>query len=360
MIQTTLASQSQASKAYIAYGFDLSKLTFDASWRLLGLPPIQAPELRKMKTQVFARTRQGVGQWWDEACRRLTPGQKVMVVMEVTGNYSLEMVTWLRAVCPDVEVCIIPGKRVRDWVRGLGIDEKTDPIDARGLACYGAERQPPSYVALDDVHQKLRALSRTRQAIVEERVAIEQRLQEAASEHLDTKTAKQIQQALSKVVREMTKQIDRLEEQMEQLIAKDPQLAKDTELVDTLSGVGWVTAVTVFSETGDLRDYQHRSQLIAKVGLNPVICKSGTSVEKRTRISKKGSGRARRALYLAVLATISKDNPFAAMYHALVERGKKKMVAIVAVMRKMLLVMRAVVISGKPFDKDRMQSDSRP
>lgn len=342
----------------VFFGFDLSKLTFEVACRQAGLPPVQREDLRKIKTHTYKRTREGVEEWWKHASVSLRAEQRVGVVMEVTSSYSLEVAAWLMSICPQVKVSVMPGKRIRDWASGIGVDDKNDPMDARVMACFGAERQPQGQVPLEGIYAKLRALCRTRLVLVEQSVATRQRLDEAASEYLDPQTSKFLQRTLSKVLRELDKQIEALEKQMKSLIAEDKQLSHDVELLDTIAGVGWHTAVTVLVELGDMRGFRRRSQLVSRAGLNPVIRISGTSVEKRPRISKKGSCRARRALYLAAISTLQGDTVFAITYRNLVQRGKKKMVAIVAVMRKMLLVMRSVVISGKRFDPNRNMQET--
>jgi transposase len=349
-IHASQATDAELSTPDVFFGVDVSKATFDVAWRKTGLPPAQLEEIRKMKTRTFKRTRQGVEEWWQCALRILEPGQTAAVVMEVTSSFSLELATWLKATRPAVQVSILPGKRVRDWAQGIGIDDKDDDIDARVLACYGSERRPPSSALVDGLYGKLRALSRARLGYVEHVVALRQQLNEQRSEHIDPATSKMLQKSLSKVLACFEKQIEEVEKKMKELIKEDEQLAADVKLLDTIAGVGWHTAVTVLVEVGDLRNFLERTKVVSMVGLNPVIRKSGTSVHKRPRISKKGSSRARRALYLAALSTVGKDNPFSRMYEDLVRRGKKKMVALVAVMRKLILVMRAVLISGKPYD----------
>ena len=334
----------------VYFGFDLSKDTFTVSWRPVGGPPVQISDIRKMATHDFPRTRKGVEQWWKTASKQLAPGQIAGVVMEVTSSYSLEVLAWLFDVCPEVVATVVPGKRTRDYANCLGLENKTDDIDARVLACFGCERQPARSIPRSDLHVKLRALLRTRLVLVEDLVASRQRLTEAKREHLDAKTSKLLECSLSKVIRVIETQIAKLEEEAKKLIAQDEQLSADIKALDKMTGVGWHTAATVLAEFGDLRLFGRRGEIVAMAGLNPVVRKSGKSVESRPRISKKGNKRVRRALYLAAISVIGGQNMFATMYNGFVSRGKKKMVAVVAVMRKMLLVMRSILISGEDFD----------
>lgn len=345
-------TDSQDNMPGMYFGFDLSKATFEESWRPSGLPPVQLEDLRKMKTRTFARTRKGIEEWWSRASKMLEPGQRACVVMEVTSSFSLETVAWIKDVCPQVSVVVLPGKRVRSWGEGVGVCNKTDKIDARVLASFGSDRQPEDSVLPSGVYAELRALSRARVDCVEVLTAARQRLEEADRAHHDAHTAKVLRKVHGEVVRALEKQIAQLEKEMKKLIASDSQLSKDVELLDTIVGVGWYTAVSVIVELGDLRNFKRRSEVVAMAGLNPVVHSSGTSVEKRRRISKKGSSAARRVLYLAAMSTTTSKTStgFKTMYENLIGQGKAKKVALVAVMRKILLVMRAVVRSGKAFD----------
>ena len=341
---------TQAVKPSIYVGFDLSKDDFAESWRPVGMGPVQLEDIRKMSIREFERTRAGVERWWELAASSLSPGQVAGVVMEVTSSFSLEVLAWLGLVCPEVAVSVIPGKRTSEWGASLGIQNKTDEIDARVLACYGAERQPPPTVAKDKGQDRVRWLLRARLGLVEQKTALIQQHEEAKREHLDAQVSKAIQQALGKVLRTIESEILKLEKQARKLIAQDAKMQADIDVLETIYGVGWYTAATVVAEFGDLSLFERREDVVAAAGLNPVIRTSGRSVEKRPHISKRGNVFVRRSLYLAAMASIRGDNMFSHMHACLVGRGKKKMVALVAVMRKLLTVMRAIVISGKAFD----------
>lgn len=350
---------TQPAQPSIYFGFDLSDLTFTDSWRRVGLPPVQLEDIRKMATRDFERTRDGVKQWWETVSQTLSPEEVAGIVMEVTSSYSLEMLVWLKEVCPAAVVSVVPGLRVSSWGKSLGIQNKTDPIDARVLACFGAERQPPPTAPKDKQNDLVSWLLRGRLGFVEYRTALVQRLAEAKRAHLPPEAAKRLQQSIGKVLKTTQLEIEKLEKEVRKLIAQDKKLQADVELLQTIHGVGWFTAATIVAEFGDLSRFARRGEAVAAAGLNPLVRKSGTSVVKRPRISKQGNGYVRRALFLATMASIKGDNMFSRMHAELVERGKKKIVALVAVMRKMLTVMRAMVISGQAFDAYH-ESSQRP
>ena len=98
--------------------------------------------------------------------------------------------------------------------------------------------------------------------------------------------------------------------------------------------------------------FERARQLTAYAGVSPRIVQSGTSVRGKTRMCKRGNKRIRQALYLSAMATLNtkKPNSLSAMHYRLCEGGKQGKEALGAVMRKQLTVMRAVIISGKPYD----------
>ncbi len=110
-----------------------------------------------------------------------------------------------------------------------------------------------------------------------------------------------------------------------------------------------LTAITILAELGDLRRFHQARQLTAFAGLSLKKHTSGKSVHKKTHMSKQGSAHVRRILYVAAMAAVRGDNTFAEVYHRLVHNGKNRMSAIGAVMRKLLLTMRAVLITGRPY-----------
>ena len=133
---------------------------------------------------------------------------------------------------------------------------------------------------------------------------------------------------------------------------EDKAFKRDFELLTSVDGVGPITALTVLAEIGDLRRFKRARQLTAYAGVSPRIVQSGTSVRGKTRMCKRGNQRIRQALYLSAMATLNtkKPNTLSAMHHRLCEEGKQGKAALGAVMRKQLTVMRAVIITGKPYD----------
>lgn len=343
-METTVKLAAQVKTIY--FGLDISKACFDAGWREAGQAALQRHELRLMKVLKYERSRAGAKSFALMA-QKLAGGANIVVVMESTGSYSLELACWLRSVLPGAAIADVPPKRVRDWCASTGVRAKTDAIDAALIACYGAERQPPVHDQRGPLYQELRALTRAREAFVYDRQAQQQRLEEVAREHNSGEMIRVLTSGYNRVIKSLEREIGKLEDKMKQLMESHPDLRADFELGDSLPGMGLITVATLFGEAGDLRRFGSR-ELVAFAGLDPVTRQSGTSVVSPRRITRRGNTRIRRILANAAWAATrtKNDNPFKNAYYRLVARGKPTLVALNAVMKKMLTTLRAALIAG--------------
>ncbi len=324
-------------------GLDVSKATFDAALALSDQRFPSTP-IRTLPWKAFPRTREGVAAflaWLNER----VPKARVRVIMEATGKYSVELTTWLLARRPSFRPAIENPKNTKAFIDSLSQRNKTDGLDARGLAFYGVERRPAPYEPLSKARQELRELSRCRDALVAQRTAVKNRLREKSS-------SKIVARMQTRQLGQLNDDIAKLEQEMKRVINEDDGFKRDFALLNTIAGVGPITAMTVLAEIGDLRRFERARQLTAYAGVTPRNVESGTSVRGKTHMCKRGNARVRQALYLSAMATLNtkRPNSLSTMHYRLCEEGKEGKAALGAVMRKQLTVMRAILISGKPYD----------
>jgi len=315
-------------------GIDVSKATFDvARWG--------DQTFRQMHVGQWPRTRNGVKDW----LASLTADELAMtaVVMESTGGYCKELAGWLREACPALHVSIANPYLVACYGRSNGLRNKTDRLDARMLADYGQSKNPPAWEPLPAIQEELRALVRTRAKLLNMAVSLRTRSREHACPSV---LAGQIQEAAYRFLMEQIKAIHR---GMADLCMRDKQLKHWMELLMTIPGVGMITAATILGEAGDLRRFERKGQLVAFLGVSPHVHRSGTSVNGRTRMCKVGGAHARSTLYMAAVAACRLPGPLGDFYRRLVMAGKAKLAALGALMRKLLIVMRAVLIQDGPY-----------
>ena len=224
-----------------------------------------------------------------------------------------------------------------------GTPNKTDRADAKLIAEYAARERPAAWHPPRPEVRELRALSRRRDDL--------RRLAAIEKTRLATPglTAAE-RKSLTRAVAFLTKQADRLQAQADALVAADAHLRARRELLRTIPGVGPVAAHAILAELPDPGRFATARQAAAYAGLAPREYRSGTSVKKRTRLSKAGNARLRKALYLPAL-TAARFNPaVGAFYERLVAARKPKMAALGACMRKLLMIAYGVLKSGTPFD----------
>jgi transposase len=262
-----------------------------------------------------------------------------LVVLESTGGYEFECALYLQTA--GLAVGIVPPRQARDFARGMGRLAKTDRIDAQGLAHMASVLALGNDLArytgaLPDAKQlALRALVVRRRQLVQ--------MQVAETNHLNTgiATAKKSIRAMIKAI---ATQIRHVEQEMAKQVQSNYQAL--TEQLCAVKGVGLRTATTLVAELPELGKLSRRC-ISALVGVAPMNHDSGRMRGKRTIYGGRASVRA--VLYMAALVG-TKHNPVLKVFYArLLAAGKPKKLALVACMRKLLIILNAMVRDSKPF-----------
>jgi len=334
----------QTDARIVSIGLDVAKASFEAALAT----PAQLPA-QPLASKPYARLFEGAAQLVQavEAHPSMIELAQPLprIVMEATGAYSRQLAEWLVALRPQWRVAVVNPRFIKAYAHSLGARNKTDRADARLIARYGLERQPVWFEPLAPALKALRALSRERDALVAQIVQTKNR----AGETPDAPDV--VVSAQRAVFQALDKQRRRIEAAMLELLVSDPTWGPLLERLQSIPGVGKITAMVVLAELGDLRRFSRSRQLSAFAGTNPQIIESGSSLRRRTRMCKMGSSRVRQALYLSAMAAIrtKRTNSLALTYKRLVAQGKPKLVALGAIMRKQLLLMRALMLNGTRF-----------
>lgn len=278
-------------------------------------------------------------------CARLP----LRVCMEATGLYGLDVALALAAA--GIPLMVANPRSVRNFARALMQRSKTDPLDAVMLREYAARMpfepwQPPSPPAL-----KLIAMARRITALTSMIAAEKNRLH-----------ATSLSQALPELVRrDVVRSIQSLQRASERLtrqallcIADDPQLARRTALLVSIPGIGTTSAIRLLAELLHLGPEANVRQWVAYAGLDPHLHTSGTSVARKPRVSKAGNAHLRRALYMPALVATRHEPHLRGFYQHLLERGKTKLQALVAVMRKLLHAIFGMFKHDTPYDGSKL------
>ena len=314
----------------------MAKLTFLAAlWGHSDFP--------EMKGKTFDRTRKAMKPFLAWLQAEAPEGARLGLVMEATGTFAEEVASWLLDLEPTLWVAIVNPGQTSAFIKSLGFRNKTDELDAKGLAKYGQERQPAPWERPTPEMAALKDLVRVRMSLVNAHTAMHLRL----NDH--RRTAKKATDAMKKVILSLKTQIQNLDEAIAEQVAAYPDLAHQVKLYTSICGIAQVTATTVLVELGDLRRFPRSRQLTAFAGLSPRKWQSGTSVHGKTRLCKQGSSRVRAALYMAAGCAVRFNPDMKATYERLLAQGKEKRSALGAVMRKLLVLMRAVVMADRDW-----------
>ena len=314
----------------IAVGIDISKKTMDVA---IG---------REQPTAVFSNDRDG----HQALVAALKPHQISLIVMEATGQYQVACACALQAA--GFAVVVINPRQARDFAKAMGRLVKTDSVDALMLAELAEvlNRRPDRERFIkpmpDEAQQQLHAMVLRRRQLVRLMVSERQRKHMAHAEVL---------QGIVDLMAVLAQQIETMDCRIaEHLALHQPDLAA---LLKSIKGVGPATAATVISELPELGHLSPK-QICALVGVAPMNRDSGQLRGKR--IICGGRATVRSALYMAALVAMRHNPVIRRCYERLVAAGKPKKVAIVACMRKLLIVMNAIVKSGRPWDERSLEA----
>ncbi len=322
-------------------GADVAKSTFDAALVRCSQHYPDTP-LREIPACTFERSSKGVQAFLSWLDAQGVGDTELRVVMEATGNYSTELAVWMLSQRQTLRPAIANPRHTSAFIKSMGVRNKTDRLEARALGFYGVERRPLAYQAPSPEQAELRSLSRYRDSLVRQRTALKNQMKETCGSAF-------VQKIQAKRLRLLTRDIERVEEQMKALVDQHEDLKRDIELLMSIYGVAFINATTVMAELGDLRRFTLARQLSAFAGMSPQHRQSGTSIHGRSRLCKQGNSRIRQCLFLSALAAIRGNNALRETYQRLLAQGKPRMVALGAIMRKLLILMRAILISGKRY-----------
>jgi transposase len=267
---------------------------------------------------------------------QLSLGAADLVVMEASGGYERRPHRLLSE--QGLGVAIVNAARVRDFARASGRLAKTDRVDAEVIARYGAFARPAATPLLTGARQALAELLAYRRQLTAEITARHQQLG-----HLVTPPLRRRAQAALDRLRAERNEVTEL---IGQTIAADASLAAAAALLQSMPGVGPVLIATLLAELPELGSLDRR-QIASLVGVAPIAKDSGSKTGRR--LIRGGRREVRPPLYMAALVA-SRSNPtLRTLYARLIGNGKPPKLALVALMRKMLTTLNAILRTATPW-----------
>lgn len=293
----------------------------------------------KLRHKVLPNTPSGFGQLLDWLSRHGVG--RVHACMEATGTYGEALSLFLHEAGHTVSV--VNPAAIKAFAGSRLSRTKTDRVDAELIARFCLAQTPPAWTPLPQEVRELQALVRRLESLVEMRVMEENRLSSGIA--VDS-----VRESVEAHLTYLSEQIKRCEELIRKHIKGHPTLKAQSELLDSIPGIAETTAALLLAEITDIKQYRSARQVAAYAGLVPRERRSGSSVRGRTRLSKIGNARLRRALYFPAITALRCSPFFQQWAEGLEQRGKCKMSVIGAVMRKLIHLAYGVLKTGQPFD----------
>jgi len=315
-------------------GMDVSKAKLDCT--------LLDPLTDKRKTKVVSNDLGGFKLLAEWLGKQNVAISEVHSVLEATGVYHEQVAIWLADA--GAVVSVANPAQVKDFARGLAVRTKTDGVDSVVLARYGALLKPQPWQAPSLEVRELKALLARLEAL-EADLRRELNRREKATvggvPHL-------VQKSLASHISLLHKEIARLQAAIDDHIDRHPHLKQDRERLLSIPAVGEKTANRMLAVLHS-HSFKSAEQAAAFLGLVPVEHQSGSSIQKRPRLSKNGDAKTRAVLYMAAIVATRYNPDIKALYERLCARGKAKMAALGAAMRKLVHLCFGVLKSQKPY-----------
>lgn len=281
-------------------------------------------------------------------------GLALPIAMEATGVYHEELAYFLKD--KEYHVSIELPTKVKAFAKSLNQQSKTDEIDADVIAQLSFERSLREWTPPTKSMRQLKALTRQHQAITEAKTVTKNQLHAVSYSAFPMK---KVLKRYEQIIKLQEEQLDMIEKEIKRLAKGDAALDRLINLLTSIPGVALKTASAIIAETGGFQLFASRSQLIKYAGMDIKSKTSGTSIRGRSAMSKAGNSRIRRALHMPSLQYVNREDMIGQLYSRVLDRTKIKMKALVAVQRKLLIIMYTVVKSGVPYDSELHRSRSQ-
>lgn len=283
-----------------------------------------------------------------EWAKKLTGSEiAVRYVMEATGVYHQKLAYYLDE--NNYEASIILPNKISNYMRTLDNKTITDKSCSQAITQFGLERKLDKWSKPNNVYKRMQQLTRERDQIVQERSIVKNQI------HAENIEAEPNESSLSRMmarIKFLNTQEKEIKVEISIIINEAPDLKRAIDNITTIPGVGELTAATVLAETNGFELIRNKAQLTSYAGLDVKEKQSGTSVNGKPRISKKGNRNLRKAMHLPALSAVKWDKNFKDTYTRIVSKHGIKMKALVAIQRKLLELIYILFKKDTVYDKE--------
>lgn len=310
-------------------GIDISKRKIDTLLRLND----------KSLKHIFENTPKGY-RLLDNWLKSLGVAEEVHICLEATGRYSEPVAEFLYE--KGYRVSLVNPLSVHEFGKAQLRRNKTDAADSCLLADFCLAMEPGNWHPLPPEIKHLQALTRRIEVLEQILLSEQNRLSESAP--------REVKPSLRRMIENLEQEIAEVKKLIKEHIDNNPDLKQQIELLQSIPGIGEKTARTLLAEL-EFSAFDSARSLAAHVGLTPRKTQSGSSLD-RTRLSKLGSGRVRKALYFPALSAVKHNEIVKNFASRLSQRGKRPKQVLCAAMRKLLHIAFGVIKHQRPFDSN--------
>lgn len=286
----------------------------------------------KSSTEI-ANTKKGfenLEQWIFKHKKEAIP---VVICMEATGIYHENCAYYLYE--KGFETSIILPNKAKKYLEAIGLKSKNDSIDAKGLSQMGAEQCLDTWQPMGEFFYELRLLTRQHQNVTELKTVL---TNQVSALNYAMYQSESVNNQLKETILLFETQLKELEKTIKNYVKSSEKVEQRASNVLSMKGLGILTLATVLAETNGFELFKNYKQLVSYAGYDVVEAQSGTRVGK-TKISKKGNSRIRRAMHMPSLVVIQcKVKPFKDLWDRTYAKHGVKMKSYVAVQKKLLVM----------------------
>jgi transposase len=310
-------------------GVDISKDSFSATLCTRTLND----HIQYSTGKKFENNKQGFNQLVRWAGKEGDKEAPLAFLMEATGVYHEKLAHHLHGIGKSVYV-VLPNTS-KHFFSSLNIKTKTDAVDARILALFGVERLHQPWKPAKDIYRQMRDLSRYRIQLQEQKTALSNI---AHGKEYSHGISADITKSNKKLINILDKEITKIKDKLEELVATDPEVAARIKKICTLKGCAIQSVAGLVGETNGFEGFRNGKQLVSFAGMDIVQHESGTSIKAKTRMSKKGNRFIRHLIHYPAMSASVRVDELKALRNRVMGKTKIPMKAQVAVQRKLLVL----------------------
>lgn len=325
-------------------GIDCAKNDFVASYG----KSYEDSEVEITTTRTITNNEKGYAKLEQLIKKTVVKNMPVNIVMEATGVYHERLACFLYD--KGYPVIIVLPQRAKNFMRTLKTKTVNDKESSKGLTVMGLEKKLDLWQKPEEVFNTLKQLTREREQV--QNLLVQTKNQLHAEESGAWPNARSIKR-MKQLQKMYNKQINEIEEDIKAIIKSKPNLEKRINHVITIQGIGLITAVTVIAETNGFNLIRNKKQLVSYSGYDVVEKTSGISVRSKTHISHKGNRHIRRAMHMPALTAIRHTQHNKDLFKRLVSKHGIKMKGVVAVQRKLLVLIYILWKKQEDYDENK-------